>query len=264
MMNASLFVDAHVHIYPNFDLERAIRDSLQNFQRAAKDQTDAVKIWLLTERSDCHFFRDALTRRPHGFYFAATSEDEALQVRDRVTDEPLLYVIAGRQLISADRLEICALATLLERPDGTMGTADLVAAVHQAGGVAAINWAPGKWFGARGEIVRRLFSDFSQELFISDTTMRPTVWRTPKLMASAVRGGSRVLCGSDPLPFAGEERLIASYVCKLVGAFDRDRPAQSLKALFRQPGTTFTACGHRSGPFTFLRRQIKIMAEKRN
>ncbi|MBN1560652.1 hypothetical protein JW998_10410 [candidate division KSB1 bacterium] len=261
-MRTSLLIDAHVHIYPNFDLDRAIRSGLENFH-SAETNGDTVKVWLLTERSDCHFFRDALTFKLDNYHFVETGDDPVLRVKSNAHD-PLLYIVAGRQLISSDDLEICALATRFQSDDRALDTVDLIHAVLDAGGVAAINWAPGKWFGARGRVVRQLFENFSpQELFISDTTMRPTVWRTPKLMAAAMRQGFRVLCGSDPLPFEGEEDLIASYTFGLAGEFDHDQPAQSLKSLLRHPSTTFTVHGHRSGPFTFLQRQTRIMSEKR-
>ena len=263
-MRETLLIDGHVHIYPQFDRSIAIRKALDNFviaQRTSENRDDAVKIWLLTERSDCHFFEE-LAGQPEieGFSVAKTAEKESLLIKDGGTGEPLLYVLAGRQLISKERLEICALATTLQVPDRELDTPTLIRRVRESGGVPALNWAPGKWFGARGRVVRSMLDDFAgRELLISDTTMRPTFWPTPRLMALAMNQGHRVLAGSDPLPFAGEERMIATYASLVSGDFDEARPAASIRALLLDPEVSITRCGQRSGPWTWLKRQTKIM-----
>jgi hypothetical protein len=263
-MQNSLIIDAHVHIYPLFDLSLAIKNSVLNFNASlSSDQkAETVKIWLLTERSDCHFFGRALENHVKDFSMERAAE-ETLLVRD-VADNPVLYIFAGRQLISSDNLEVCALGTTFHLPDKKMTTLDTIRAVRDAGGLAAINWAPGKWFGERGKIVERLFEILNpKELFISDTTMRPTIWPTPKLMAEAQKSGFRILSGSDPLPFRGEENLIGSYAFMTSGEFEAARPASSLMAILNDDGNHFTVCGKRSGPVNFMRRQMKIMNEKK-
>lgn len=263
-----MIIDAHVHIYPQFDLNRAVRCSLDNFRRLLRrcaGNEDMIKIWMLTERSDCSFFQNALKMQIPDFSFTKTGQADALLLVDSETNQPLLYIIAGRQIVSSDNLEICALATTYTQPDKTLNSIDTIRAVHNAGGLAAINWAPGKWFGSRGKIVQNLLDTCAPtELFISDTTMRPTIWRTPHKMAAAKRRGFRVLTGSDPLPFAGEEELIASYSFIADGFFDADKPASSLRSALISPQSTFTICGRRSAPLTFAGRQYKIMAEKKS
>ncbi|MBN1482917.1 hypothetical protein EH223_13365 [candidate division KSB1 bacterium] len=262
-----LIIDAHVHIYPNFDLDRAIRKSVKNFihcQHNGGKREDAIKIWMLTERSDCFFFQRAPDLELPDFSFEQADEEDALVVLDNATNEPLLYIVAGRQIISSDNLEVCALATTFYQQDKTLNTLETIRAVRSAGGLAAINWAPGKWFGARGKIVQKMFDAFDPaELFISDTTMRPTCWRTPIKMAAAQRRGFRLVTGSDPLPFAGEEDLIASYTFVTEGDFHQHKPVSSLRSILCAPQRTFAICGRRSGPLAFAKRQFKIMTEKK-
>ncbi len=264
-MEETLFIDGHVHVYPMFDLERMIRAGERNAvasQRGVENRDEAVKIWLLTERRDCSFFRNIRQAALKSFAVAETTEEEALTICSAATHEPLLYVLAGRQLITREGLEICALATLFSAPDRRLSAAEAIREIRQNGGVAAVNWAPGKWFGGRGRAVRRLFDEFSPcELLISDTTMRPTLWPTPRLAAAAERRGYRRLCGSDPLPFAGEEELAGSYGVLVRGEFDGQRPAASVRRLL-ESDAPLLACGQRSRTFSWIRRQYRIMREK--
>ena len=188
---------------------------------------------------------------------------ETLLVKDDGTHEPLLYIFAGRQLVTRERLEICALATVFSSPDGALSAEEAVRAVNESGGIAALNWAPGKWFGERGRTVKQLFRDLTpQQLMISDTTMRPTFWCTPRLMNAAAKKGFRIIRGSDPLPFAGEEDLIASYAFLMQGDFDDSRPAASVRKILADAGD-FTPCGRRSGMLQFAKRQNRIMRESK-
>ncbi|NOY58957.1 MAG: hypothetical protein GXO75_08500 [Calditrichaeota bacterium] len=260
-MQTNIILDGHVHIYPVFNISLALQTALKNFALCRND-ADA-KIWLLTERSDCHFFADLKNTKIEGYVFQPTLEAESFLVRDAKTDAPLLYILAGRQLIAKENLEICALASTVTVADKELRAKDLILKVLENNGVPAVNWAPGKWFGDRGKVVRSLLDEFTPEnLLISDTTMRPTVWPTPKIMADAMKRGYKVIAGSDPLPFAGEEKYLASYVSTISGDFDADRPANTVRKLLLDQSTPVIRCGKRSGPFAFIKRQIRIMREK--
>ena len=263
-MQKSLIIDAHVHIYPQFDFSQAIKNSMLNFDASLSPEkkSKAIKIWLLTERSDCHFFARALQVDVPDFSIEKAGEEALLVFDDK--HNPMLYIFAGRQLVSSDNLEVCALTTTFSQPDKKRTTLDTIKAVQDAGGLAAINWAPGKWFGERGKIVEHLFEILHPtELFISDTTMRPTIWPTPRLMAAAHKRGFRVLSGSDPLPFRGEEKLIGSYAFEISDEFNAAEPAASVRAILNEAQNQIRVYGRRSGPLTFMRRQMKIMSEKK-
>ncbi len=264
-MKKSLIIDSHVHVYPQFNLRRAMENALKNFQRMQRRCRieNAQRFLLLTERHDCFFFQDLVNVQMQGFYFEKTGDKEAVAVQDSATKETWFYILAGRQIIVVENLEICALATTFSVPDKSLDAATTIDAINKAGGIAAVNWAPGKWFGRRGDVVQSLFSEFSpDELFISDTTMRPTIWPTPKLMQKAGDKGFRILSGSDPLPFRGEESKIASYTSLVKGDFDPAHPATFLKQILRSRESSIKTCGRRSGPFSFVKRQSKIMLVK--
>jgi hypothetical protein len=259
-MTTNLCIDGHVHIYPFYDLHNAFTSGIQNLQQLDK-QKDPVLVWLLTERYDCDFFNSA--RHMKDLQISKTSEKESLVINHKNCQTPV-YLCAGRQIVSTDNLEICALATTLTIKDRSLNTMDTIRAVHDAGGVAALNWAPGKWFLKRKKIVQNLLAELDPSmLLIGDTSLRPLGWSTPLLMKSAMRTGFKIVAGSDPLPFHGEESLVGSYGFTVTGQFDPDRPAQSIRQLLSDPSIDLKRSGHRNPVHTFARRQIKVMLLKK-
>jgi len=267
-MQETLIIDGHVHLYENFDFSFAFRTSLRNFinsQRTTKNRHDAIKVWMMTERHDCEIFSRLDNKDIAGYKIDKTKEPESRVVRDADTGEPLFYILAGRQIVTKENLEVCALATLYRCGHRELSTADTIQSIYENGGIAALNWAPGKWFGARGKIVQNMLdAHLPSKLFISDTTMRPRFWPVPRLMKFATKRGFKLICGSDPLPFSGEEKLLGSYATLTTGEFDETIPADSVRAICLDPATDLEPCGHRSGLFSFAKRQWKIMHTRKD
>ena len=64
--------------------------------------------------------------------------------------------------------------------------------------------------------------------------MRPKGLFTPKILNEALESGRYVMHGSDPLPFAGEERLIGSYASYSEELFNPDDTLASLRKILDQ------------------------------
>jgi hypothetical protein len=258
-----LLLDAHVHLYPNFNLATAFDSAILHFA-AWRKQTDAQKLLLLTERSDCDFF-NLLKNEKAVQSYSVKCMDEAEAIELVAPNQQKLFVIAGRQVVTRESLEICALATLIAIKDRQYSAAEVIQQVLQAGGVAALNWAPGKWLFKRGKIVVELLQMFTPlELLIGDTSMRPTFWSTPGLMQRAIQDDFKIIAGSDPLPFSGEEKNIGRYGCTLHAEWQEKKPAASIRAALRNSETIIERVGHRSASLDFVGRQIRIMREKKN
>ncbi|MBN1349498.1 hypothetical protein JXJ21_08825 [candidate division KSB1 bacterium] len=270
MSKERLFIDGHVHLYPEYDLPFALRNGFDNLsQHAAMSKThektgsaDPIYILLLTERYDCTVF-EQLRESPRkfagrGLAISATSEPEALRLT--FNQAGTLYLIVGRQVVARENLEILALATGAYLDDRTYPVIDLVKKVNDANGIAVLNWAPGKWFFSRGDVVKKALDQFSPaELLLGDTSLRTTLWRTPGLMKRAQAAGFRVIAGSDPLPFPGEEKFVGSYGFSIAGEFDAEKPVASLRSLLKNSSANITFIGKRNGLFAFARREYKIM-----
>lgn len=235
--------DTHVHLYPFYD-----RDALLDgaFARLAKLVPGAgVRALCLTERHDCHAFNDLPGERVQGY---------AVRWRGEGAGEN--WIFAGRQIVTRERLEVLALVIEKEFPDGLI-LDDVIGKVRGAGGVPVLAWAPGKWFSERGEVVRRLVEVSAPGLFLlGDTSLRPTIWPEPKLMALGRRRGFPVVAGSDPLPFRGEERVAGTYGIRMEGPWDANAPVSSMRTLlFSGAGISFI--GRRCGTVTTAARLFK-------
>lgn len=244
-----IVADTHVHVYPCYDAGEVFSSAFSGLKQVGG--SEAARAILLTERFDCHFFQglcEARVKVPT-FGISALSDGRSARVTDAGGNT--LYVIAGRQIVTQERLEVLALTIDAAIPDGKPICA-VLSEIKEQGGVPVLSWAPGKWFGKRGEIVRNLIDTLSPRDFIlGDTTLRPTVWPEPALMRRASEKGFRIVAGSDPLPFAGEERWVGSYASLWDGAMDVEKPALSLENLLwngtasrvgRRGGAAATAC----------------------
>lgn len=269
----TLLIDGHIHIYPHYNLESAINQGISNLISAA--QTDlkltagakVVPIWLLTERFDSNFYNEALNFSNElnlkEIKVIPGKEKETLIVE---TDgKPILYMLAGRQIVTKENLEILSLISTLYLKDREKSIDEVIDRVIDSGGIPAINWAPGKWFFSRGKVVARTIQNHSPDnLLIGDTSLRTRLWRLPRLMAEAQKRGFKIIAGSDPFPLKNEEKQIGHYGFALTGKFDDTRPAASLRNLLKDRQTTVKLIGKRNPLFICIRREFMIMREKKS
>ncbi|MBD3385690.1 hypothetical protein GF407_12295 [candidate division KSB1 bacterium] len=258
-----ILVDGHVHLYPVYNYAKALKAGMKNISKLSSSPNCSF-VFLLTERSDCHFYRDvteSTLASNNDLAIEKNEQDHSLTVKSQ-KNEQVLYIIAGRQIVSRENLEICALFTDCRIDDRQLSTEELIHTVLGFNGIPVINWAPGKWFGRRGNLVESLLYSYTpKQLWIGDTTMRPQLWPTPTLMKKAQQQGYHLIAGSDPLPFKEEEQMLGSYATLVDGTLDPVRPAASLRGILLSSGKVMPL-GKRSRLFTFLRRQSKIMSNK--
>ena len=201
-------LDTHLHLYPCYDLARAFDQFLDN---TASHGTEAWRIACLAERFDCNYFESIAESKsiPQGFKLQHTSPRELRlqRIRDRIE----LTLLPGRQVISREKIEILALDCPEPIDDGQPAL-DIVYQINRLGHVPVLPWSPGKWFGERGKLIRRLITEFRPgDFLIGDTPLRPYGWPLPKLMKLARERGFAIVAGSDPLPFSGEEKWLGAY-----------------------------------------------------
>lgn len=263
-----LLIDAHVHLYQQYNLNLIFRSGVENLINAYKktgrtlpDQT--VAVWLLTERHDCRFFNE-IQENPELFkradrHVRMGGEPGAVLIRQ--DNLPDLYILAGRQLVSTDGLEVLALTGWEKCPDRACSTADLIRRIDQCGALSVLNWAPGKWFFRRGGVVRDLIRTLSipPSFLIGDTPLRHALWMRPRLMREAQSRGIHLIAGSDPLPFRGEEFMIGTYGNAIECAFNPNQPVTSIRQILKDSDCEIRIIGKRNNPFQFAWREVKIL-----
>ncbi len=251
-----IIADTHVHIYPCYDLKR-FSDMLEhNLKENGTGQT--IRVGFLTERYDCDFFNDIKENKNNIASICGNIQlgpDESSLIRDNGSGEKCI-LIPGRQVVAEERIEILALATTIKIPDG-LSAEDIISKTLDSGGIPVVAWAPGKWFGARGTVVRDLLKHFNPaRLLIGDSSLRPTTWAEPLIIRQARKNGYRIIAGSDPLPFAGEENIAGTYCSVFETVFGLSSPLASARNMLWN-AHEITTVGHRSGPLKTLQRLYK-------
>ena len=264
MKSVRIHLDAHAHVYPFHDVPRLLLAALDHMPRVAP--TDQ-RVLCLAERADCAFFQslaqDEIRLPGDRWRVAAWDPDGGVKLR-HLPDHRDVWILAGRQIVSAERIEVCSLFGDEPIADGKPAR-EIVRAILANGGLPALDWAPGKWLFARGRLVRQLVREFSPaQLALVDTSLRPIGWPAPRLYAQARRAGRAVLAGSDPLPFAGEEDVAGAYHCtfEIPAPADPARLVAPLKAALASGNLSIAFGGQRGSPLSVIRRLRRNAQEK--
>lgn len=233
--------DTHVHLHPCYDLGAALASLCANLARHG----EGVRAGFLAERSGQRIFaalRDGSLLPAGGVAVRRLPEAGGLLLE---SEGRQAYLFGGRQIVTAERIEVLALGADIELADG-LPTERVIAAIIAADGVPVIGWSPGKWWGTRGRQVGELLQrSRAGELLLGDTALRPRSGTEPRLMREARHRGLAVIAGTDPLPLPGEEGLLGTYATVFDGAFDPDQPLRSARLLLRSAGAAVGACGTR-------------------
>ncbi len=246
--NLQLAVDGHLHVYPAHRLDRLATACLSGLSEIAGPGRDVQPTALLTESAGHTFFR----RARHGDVAADGCtvgygpDADTLWLKHPDFSHSLL-LFAGRQIVTAERLEVLALTRDVAVSDG-LPLLETLCRVRDAGAVPCLAWSPGKWWGGRGHLVRELLADETRYLAIGDSALRPRFWREPRLMRVAAARGWPVLAGSDPLPFPGDERRAGRYGFRMaLEGYDPQQPSAALRAALARGNGVIQRAGRRCG-----------------
>lgn len=263
---ATALIDAHVHIHQCFECERFFDAAAANLQQARDELQvggDVYGFLMLTESAgvDC-FAALANGKLPTGRWQITRTQETISLLATRPGGLPLL-VIAGRQIVSAERIEVLALGAGAPIPDGKP-LAATVDAVRAEGALPVLPWSFGKWWGQRGRIVDAYLASVPPgAIFLGDNGGRPLGVPGPRQFAHAALRGIRILPGSDPLPRPREFERVGSSGFVLRLEADLDRPALALRScldrLERQPATF----GRLQRPARFLSNQVALRLRRR-
>ncbi|MGB7755478.1 MAG: hypothetical protein WBL23_05400 [Salinisphaera sp.] len=261
-----ILVDAHVHLHGCFSPERFLDAAASNLAAAARNlglPSSTPGLLLFTHAAADQAFgglRAGLVGR-----WSLTATRETVSMAAHRAGAPPLILTAGRQIATAEGLEVLALGALGPFADGAP-VDSTIDAVQEAGGIPVIPWGFGKWWGHRGDMVRRLVADHSRFplLFLGDNAGRPAIAPRPRLFAEGEHHGRAVLPGTDPLPLPGETDKVGRLIFRTDSELDADRPFAELKTWLRHCETSPPAFGTYENAGVFLHRQIALRLRKRH
>jgi len=269
----TILVDAHVHLHPGLPVDTVLDHARRNFAagaRASGLSENSRGVLLLTEIAGVRRFDELHGQAVRGkgtgdWSFIPAGEDGSLEARHAAGDS--ILILAGRQISVEGKLEVLALCTTEHFTEGGR-LQDTLAAVNESGAVAVVPWGFGKWWGARGRLVREALRGASPGSFLlGDNGGRPRGTVTPRIFALAHRVGIPVLAGSDPLPLAEHVARAGSYGSLIpapgavAGVIPGDlarHPAEWLRKALRSLRASPPTFGTRSSPGSFAREQVRL------
>lgn len=237
-MITHILIDGHVHVHPSYDEETFLTSAHRNLAALG----DGFPALLLTEISGTNAF--AKWKSGDCAWSASpTEEDFSLVLGDR------LLAVAGRQVVTAEGVEVLAQFTTKDFPDGRP-LDETIDRILEANALATLPWGFGKWIGRRGRDVARMIDRYS--IALGDNAGRPPFWPAPSLFQRRV-----TLPGTDPLRLQSQQTLAGTYGFALSGQFDLRYPGSQILNALRHC-EKIKPLGRRVSVTGFFRQQIGL------
>jgi hypothetical protein len=246
-------VDAHVHLYEPARAAEVLAQAAQNVRRASGLRVGAL---LLSESAGFQVFDQLAAEAKPGGPIEPTSEPNALWRRDTAAD---LLIVAGRQLVSREGVEVLALGLRDVAADGAP-LDEMVEALLAREALVVAPWGVGKWVGRRGRLIEKLIA--TRQVCLGDNGGRPAIWRSP-LLGTAQREGVNVLPGSDVLPIPGRACGVGGFGFVVDAPLDPARPAAALLGVLKAQGLPVRRYGALRNPAAFAADQVQLRLRKR-
>ena len=256
-------VDAHVHFHSLERVPSTLDAAAHNFHGAGARQEGLLGALLLTEAAGEAVFEALKGSVPEvgGWRFTqAPCEEQSLIAR---REKEAIAIICGRQVRAADGLEVLALGTCEQFPEG-LPFSQAVETVRQSGALAAIPWGFGKWTGARAQRVRAMLASTDPaDLFLGDNGGRVESMGAPSIIEDAERRGFRVLPGTDPFPFSTDQRRVGGFGLLADVQPTEEAPWGTLRAWLAGLDASPERYGRAIGPVRFALNQLGIQVYNR-
>ena len=264
-----VFVDAHVHIHDCFGLQEFFDAAARNFaflsSNAASTTFHRYVLCLTESRGACKFEELAELADVNSANMNAT--EAVWRCRHSGNDRCLIAVhpilgeitiVAGRQIVTAEKLEILALGSTGKWDDG-LPASDVVESVIRAGAIPVLPWGFGKWLGRRRHVAESLIEKYGDgSLYIGDNSGRPSILPEPSEFGAAKDLGMRTLPGSDPLPIKSQYDRAGSFGFYVDDVTDRDGVWAGLNAMLQKGDGVLHHYGSLESPLRFVRNQIAM------
>jgi 2-polyprenyl-3-methyl-5-hydroxy-6-metoxy-1,4-benzoquinol methylase len=259
-----LLVDAHVHLHDCFDLAQFLEAARSNFeQQSRRLGQSATGILLLTEVRGVQAFsklvREQKQLNQQLSEWEISPTEEALSLRLTHRSGQMLVIIAGRQVVTQEGIEVLTLITQDTVEDG-LSLEETLKGALAADSLPVLPWGVGKWIGKRGTLVQsKLQEPSGTTLFAGDNGGRPGFWPLPDFCYPQ-------LPGTDPLPLAYEVKRPGSFGFSVQApanwAENWATPGECLKQLLKSPQLTIQPYGRSPSPWQFIKNQFLLRLNK--
>lgn len=262
----TIFVDSHVHIYDCFNINEFFEFAVNNFIKIHNQlglTEKLIGVLFFTESGETNYFKQISDNRAYysdllKFGFELTSEEDSIRIV--LNSGNYLILIAGRQIVTKENLEVHAIGTI-EKFEYGKDFLSIINLIKEKKAIPVIPWGVGKWFGRRGKVVENIVQN-SSGIFLGDNSGRPKFWVAPKLFSEGIKKKLYTLRGTDPLPLKYQEKKAGSFGFYFISVLDLERPSEFLKkylwSLEKQP----TNYGELESIFNFVKDQFLMQLNK--
>ncbi|MDC0947861.1 hypothetical protein OAS86_00740 [Gammaproteobacteria bacterium] len=254
-----VLLDAHVHLYPEFDLTVALPMALDNL-RLLEVKLGEADVWALLiaatpREADWPIRAQAAVTTLGG---TMTAVDGGWCIEALAGQSKPLWLIAGRQYQSAEKIEVLSAFAGLDVAEN-LPLETLLATLDEAGAVVILPWGVGKWLGARGKLVQQtvLSPDRAQALYIGDNGGRPWGWPLGRLFSGVGNHKVYNLPGSDPLYIGSQYNKIGTSG-SLISLENQESQSTSLRTVLRQTAAPLKSETRRAGWIEFIAAQLAM------
>lgn len=256
----ALLVDAHAHLHDGVSIAAFLGAARANVRRATRGlpAADLQAVLCLADYAGAEGFVRLRSATADGWTRDAA---DAAVLRWRADDGAVLWVVAGRQVVTAERLEVMAIGIASSLADG-QPLASTLDQVRAAGGLPVLPWGVGKWFGRRGALVEDASRRHGAALPLGDNGGRPNCWR-PRPLAQARARGVAVLPGTDPLRLPEDRLRSGSFGLALAGEAPAPLTAGWLQHRLTSPEPGDRGFGRPLGLLAFASRQWRLRTRDR-
>ena len=264
-----ILVDTHVHIYDCYNIQKFMNYSLSNFKHNAKKiqgENSLSAFLLLAESKQYNWFPRLQAYAQHcdpqvkselgNWEISLTANKGTLRAVNKNGEG--FFIVAGRQIVTREHLELLALFTTEHFKDGEP-MESVLENILSKDAIPIIPWGVGKWIGKRGTFLKHFLTHATPSIiYLGDTGSRPSFWGTPYPFKIADKNGIRVVAGSDPLPMVSDVCRPGSYGSIIFAKLNETTPSIHLKQLLRDSKTKITNYGELENPIRFFRRQVAL------
>lgn len=261
-------VDSHIHIHECYDLEKFFNSAKKNFTDNSKKLNLNTNqfVLCLTESHGVNYFsiladKANENKKIGNWEIIKTQNQNTLELKDN--EDFSLFLIAGRQIVTQEKLEVLALG-LFEDPEDGNPILEVLSYVSKYKLIPVVPWGVGKWMGNRKGIIDKLVMENSTfSIYLGDNGNRPFFWNKPEIFEAAAKYNMLNIPGSDPLPFDNEVNKPGSFGFVLEGVLDIEKPFDSLYEKITSSNKQFATYGRLESLFNFFKNQILMQVVKR-
>lgn len=264
-----ILVDAHIHIHECYNLNKFLDAAENNFSNnlsilGSDDKNSCIICF--TESEGVNFFdsfkKEIENDDKYGNWsIILTNDSNCLLFRSSNNFE--IYIFAGRQIVTAESLEVLAIGLENEIKDGLLLN-EVISKVNSSGKISIIPWGAGKWMGKRGQFVEKLILEKRNfPIFLGDNGNRPWFWKISNLFKLAESKKIFNLPGTDPLPFNNQELRPGNFGFCLDGYINSNKPYEDFLNKIKNISAPVKTYGKLETSIKFFKNQIAMQLVKR-